>query len=347
MKKKSGSRTQSGKSGAAKHGRSGRPAFLADGEKGTRLQKFLANAGVDSRRNCEELIRTGRVTVDGEVVKNPAVSVHSETQDVRLASPIFVPDPPVRQSLFVRSLMKSAMPLKDVLIHPILSFVLMVSVPRISMNVGKSSLTAIISSKLISETKCIDGHCRRECKIASSACPHDRPIRCGDSRCVALMAECASIRCPTDTPYRCGDGTCKMSLKLCRYPYSIRVIKGNNVQTKDENQIWKLMDQRNRVVGQLITNEQLNLVYKAVPLSEVAKTSLNIHSDFEIVYNFFFARNIKDIPPEMFIRSVIIQITTNSAEEISSYNHPFIIELNYFKAFGGDYFEGREAEVSL
>lgn len=62
----------------------GRPAFLNDGQKGTRLQKFLANAGVDSRRNCEELIRNGRVTIDGEVETNPATHVKPEEQDVRL-----------------------------------------------------------------------------------------------------------------------------------------------------------------------------------------------------------------------------------------------------------------------
>lgn len=71
------SRSRQSKSG-------GRPAFLNAGQKGTRLQKFLANAGVDSRRNCEELIRSGRVTVDGEIEKNPATHVKPEEQDVRL-----------------------------------------------------------------------------------------------------------------------------------------------------------------------------------------------------------------------------------------------------------------------
>lgn len=60
-----------------------RPAVLADGT-GMRLQKFLAAAGVDSRRNCETVIREGRVTIDGKPVTNPAVSVEPDQQDVRL-----------------------------------------------------------------------------------------------------------------------------------------------------------------------------------------------------------------------------------------------------------------------
>ena len=49
-----------------------------------RLQKFLAMAGVDSRRNCEEYIRTGRVTVDGEVITDPARGVDPKTQEIQL-----------------------------------------------------------------------------------------------------------------------------------------------------------------------------------------------------------------------------------------------------------------------
>lgn len=43
---------------------------FADASRGDRLQKVLAEAGVASRRACEELIEAGEVTVNGEIVKS-------------------------------------------------------------------------------------------------------------------------------------------------------------------------------------------------------------------------------------------------------------------------------------
>jgi 23S rRNA pseudouridine2605 synthase len=48
-----------------------------------RLAKFLAHGGVASRRRAEEIIAAGRVTVDGEVVRDPARDV-GEGDDVRV-----------------------------------------------------------------------------------------------------------------------------------------------------------------------------------------------------------------------------------------------------------------------
>lgn len=40
-----------------------------------RLAKYLANAGIASRRKCEELIADGRVTVNGKIIITPAFNV--------------------------------------------------------------------------------------------------------------------------------------------------------------------------------------------------------------------------------------------------------------------------------
>lgn len=49
-----------------------------------RLQKFLAQSGVASRRKCEELMLAGSVTVDGEVVTRLGTKVDPATATVRV-----------------------------------------------------------------------------------------------------------------------------------------------------------------------------------------------------------------------------------------------------------------------
>ncbi|MBU1707373.1 rRNA pseudouridine synthase, partial [bacterium] len=48
-----------------------------------RLQKILAHWGVASRRTCEELMRTGRVTVNGIPATQPGCNADPETDDIR------------------------------------------------------------------------------------------------------------------------------------------------------------------------------------------------------------------------------------------------------------------------
>src|SRR5688572_33073988 len=45
-----------------------------------RLGKYLAHAGVASRRGAEDIVRAGRVTVGGEVVTDPARDVDESSR---------------------------------------------------------------------------------------------------------------------------------------------------------------------------------------------------------------------------------------------------------------------------
>jgi 23S rRNA pseudouridine2605 synthase len=76
-----------GQSGTRTGGRKGKDPDrddLLDVEDGVRLQKVMAEAGVGSRRHCEELIGEGRVEVDGQVVRRFGAKVDPEAQVIRV-----------------------------------------------------------------------------------------------------------------------------------------------------------------------------------------------------------------------------------------------------------------------
>ncbi len=57
---------------------------MTDEPLGRRLQKVLAEAGVASRRACEQLIAAGRVEVDGEIVTQLGARVDPATAVIRV-----------------------------------------------------------------------------------------------------------------------------------------------------------------------------------------------------------------------------------------------------------------------
>ena len=57
-----------------------------------RLQKFLANAGIASRRKAEELIAAGRVEVNGQTVSEMGFLVYPEKDEVKYMNRVLRPE---------------------------------------------------------------------------------------------------------------------------------------------------------------------------------------------------------------------------------------------------------------
>jgi 23S rRNA pseudouridine2605 synthase len=67
------------------------PTGSVKDERGERLQKYLARAGVASRRHAEELIRAGAVSVNGDVVRELGTRVDPERDVVRVRGQVVRP----------------------------------------------------------------------------------------------------------------------------------------------------------------------------------------------------------------------------------------------------------------
>lgn len=64
--------------------RSGPTHDYQDDRRGPRIQKVLAESGVDSRRACEALVAEGRVSVNGQVLDGLPAWVNPESDDIRV-----------------------------------------------------------------------------------------------------------------------------------------------------------------------------------------------------------------------------------------------------------------------
>jgi len=68
---------------------------MSEKKNGVRLNKFLAEAGVTSRRKADALIQAGRVRVDGRVVREPGARIDPHRQRVEVDGQPLLPPPKV------------------------------------------------------------------------------------------------------------------------------------------------------------------------------------------------------------------------------------------------------------
>ena len=73
----------------------GAPVETGDDGRGIRLNRYLASAGVCSRRAADDMIKGGRVSVNGTVVRELGVRIVPEHDTVRFDGAKVQPEKPV------------------------------------------------------------------------------------------------------------------------------------------------------------------------------------------------------------------------------------------------------------
>lgn len=66
-----------------------------------RIAKFIANAGVCSRREAERLIESGEVMVDGKYITSPALNI-DETNEIKVSGKIISSLPPTKLWIYYK-----------------------------------------------------------------------------------------------------------------------------------------------------------------------------------------------------------------------------------------------------
>ena len=66
-----------------------------------RLQKLIAAAGIASRRHAEDLIAAGKVTVNGEVIKEPGTKADPDKDHIKVNGKLINPQLKAREKVYV------------------------------------------------------------------------------------------------------------------------------------------------------------------------------------------------------------------------------------------------------
>lgn len=187
-----------------------------------------------------------------------------------------------------------------------------------ALNASSPASDAKMKGQLTSETKCLDGICRRKCVIPTSSCPSSQPIRCTDGNCVTLIEQCASPRCFSDKPYMCADGSCKSSMVECKFPLNIHIAELiYDVKNDNSTKSYVLKGQSSEYLATAFVTGRMGFSMEGVALSKVKNTKTQTSNEYDPVFLTLYSKKVAEVTPREFIRSAIIRINVEKTLEMT------------------------------